>query len=170
MTAPCPAPAPPPSVPPRPRPVDTPLLPHHFQALALVHGHGWLEQGTAEALAELQAAPLPPPPPPRLTLKEQRRQRRLERVRKALAMSPRAPRVKGPMLPLLASFGPRLRAAREAAGLNQEALGRPAGLYQAPVSAIENGRRSVRLGELVAFARVLEVEPAALYEGWEGAA
>ena len=48
-----------------------------------------------------------------------------------------------------------LRELRKGRGLTQAALGKAAGMDQAVISRIENGKQSVTLGQLRAFARAL---------------
>lgn len=55
-------------------------------------------------------------------------------------------------------FAVLLRAAREARGLSQRALGAAAGVPQSHISKIENGDVDLRLSSLVELARVLELE------------
>jgi transcriptional regulator with XRE-family HTH domain len=59
-------------------------------------------------------------------------------------------------------FGERLREAREKAGLTQQQLAAQAGLQRTSITNIERGRQKVGLHQLVVFAGVLGLEPAAL--------
>ncbi len=52
----------------------------------------------------------------------------------------------------------QLKAAREAQGLSQRALGRLAGVPQSHISKIENGTVDLRLSSLIELARVLSLE------------
>lgn len=56
-------------------------------------------------------------------------------------------------------FGDRVRRARTALGLNQQALGNAVGLNRTSISNIEQGRQRVALHMLFAFADALKVEP-----------
>ncbi|MEU6326751.1 helix-turn-helix transcriptional regulator [Streptomyces sp. NPDC047049] len=59
-------------------------------------------------------------------------------------------------------FGDRVRRARTALGLNQQALGDAVGLNRTSISNIEKGRQRVALHMLYEFAAALRVEPEAL--------
>lgn len=61
-----------------------------------------------------------------------------------------------------AQFAANLRAAREQAGLSQEALGDLVGLHRTEVSLLERAGRDPRLGTIVKLARGLDVAPAEL--------
>jgi transcriptional regulator with XRE-family HTH domain len=66
---------------------------------------------------------------------------------------------------LYISIGARIRAAREARGLNQTELGGRLGLNRTSVSNIEAGRQRPMLHTLIAAAQALGVELSALLEG-----
>jgi len=70
--------------------------------------------------------------------------------------------------PFYREFGDALRAARAARGLSQEALATGVGLSRTSVANIERGRQRIPLHLLIDFARVLDVEPAALLPQGEG--
>ena len=59
-------------------------------------------------------------------------------------------------------FGQKVRAAREARGLSQEALAHAAGLHQPHISLIERGQRSGRLETIEKLATALGRQPASL--------
>jgi len=59
-------------------------------------------------------------------------------------------------------FGEKVRAAREARGLSQEALADAAGLHRTHISLIERGQRSVRLETIEKLAVALGTQPASL--------
>jgi transcriptional regulator with XRE-family HTH domain len=59
-------------------------------------------------------------------------------------------------------LGLRLRVAREAKGLSQQALGRSLGGPQSLVSMYELGQRKLIVPEFIAVARALDLEPATL--------
>lgn len=63
-----------------------------------------------------------------------------------------------------AQFAANLRAARERAGLSQEALGDLVGLHRTEVSLLERAGRDPRLGTIVKLARGLEIAPAMLLQ------
>jgi len=63
---------------------------------------------------------------------------------------------------LYEKVGARVRAAREAARLTQEELGRRIGLTRASVTNIEKARQNVQLHTLYDIARVLDVPVTAL--------
>ena len=54
-------------------------------------------------------------------------------------------------------FGQRVRSARLALGLNQEALGHRVGLERSSISNVEKGRQRVQLHMLLEFATALDV-------------
>lgn len=62
----------------------------------------------------------------------------------------------------LRAFGLRLREAREAAGLSQEALAHATGLTPAAISEVEAGKRDARMSLLWLVAGALNVEPGLL--------
>jgi transcriptional regulator with XRE-family HTH domain len=64
--------------------------------------------------------------------------------------------------PRAAGVGALLRAARERAGLTQEALGAAAGITQAAVSRWESGERELGVTDLLAAASALGCSPASL--------
>ena len=57
----------------------------------------------------------------------------------------------------LKAVGQRIRKAREAKGLTQEALANRVGLSPTPISVIERGIKSARLETFVAISNALEV-------------
>lgn len=59
-------------------------------------------------------------------------------------------------------FGERVRRARIACGMNQQALGAAVGLNRTSISNIEKGRQRVALHMLYEFAAALRLEPEAL--------
>lgn len=65
----------------------------------------------------------------------------------------------------LAAFGGRVRAAREASGLSQEALAERAGLHRTYVGTTERGLRNVSLTNILRLARALDVRPGELLDG-----
>ena len=56
-------------------------------------------------------------------------------------------------------FGHRVRRARQALGMNQEALGHRVGLERSSISNVEKGRQRVQLHMLLEFATALGVPP-----------
>lgn len=62
-------------------------------------------------------------------------------------------------------FGANVRAAREQAGLTQEALGLKAGLHPTEVNRLERGRRNPGLLTTVTLARGLGVPASELLDG-----
>ena len=62
----------------------------------------------------------------------------------------------------LVRFGARVRTARQAAGLSQEALADESGLHRTYVGGVERGERNIGLLNLIRLARALRVEPADL--------
>lgn len=60
------------------------------------------------------------------------------------------------------SFGERLRALRNGAGLSQEELGHKANVDRTYVSSCERGKRNVTLEVIVRFATALEIPPGSL--------
>lgn len=71
------------------------------------------------------------------------------------------------MVDLRASFGQRLRALREAAGLSQEELAERADLHWTYISGIERGRRNPGLNTLGRLARALGLSIEGLLAGVE---
>ena len=63
------------------------------------------------------------------------------------------------------TFGANLRAAREHAGLTQEALGHRADFHLTEVNRIERGRRNLGLLTIVKLARALDVPAGDLLAG-----
>lgn len=63
-----------------------------------------------------------------------------------------------PAAELYATLGHRIRTAREARGLNQEALGAAIGLGRSSVSNVEAGRQHLAVHQLVAAAQALGVD------------
>ena len=66
---------------------------------------------------------------------------------------------------LLREFGLRMKAARQAAGLSQEALVHLAGLHRTYVSSVERGERNIALLNMVTLATVLDVDARTLIAG-----
>ena len=66
---------------------------------------------------------------------------------------------------LLQAFGTRLREARTAAGLSQEALAHQAGLHRTYVSSVERGERNIALLNIVALAGALNIDAGTLVGG-----
>ena len=62
-------------------------------------------------------------------------------------------------------FGERVRRLRLQRGLSQIALGERAGVHFTFISAVERGKRSIRLENLLRLARALGVDPADLVRG-----
>jgi len=65
----------------------------------------------------------------------------------------------------LERFARNLRAARQAAGLSQEALGDACDLHRTEISLLERGGREPRLGTIIRLAWALGLKPAALLDG-----
>lgn len=65
---------------------------------------------------------------------------------------------------LARAFGARVRRAREARGLSQEALADEAGLHRTYVGSIERGERNVSLFNIVKLAEALNVSPGHLLD------
>lgn len=59
---------------------------------------------------------------------------------------------------LLLAFGARVRQARTAAGLSQEALAHHAGLHRTYVSSVERGERNIALINIVVLAEALNLD------------
>lgn len=59
---------------------------------------------------------------------------------------------------LLVAFGARVRQARRAAGLSQEALAHHAGLHRTYVSSVERGERNIALVNIVILAEALNID------------
>ena len=59
---------------------------------------------------------------------------------------------------LLLAFGTRVRQARTAAGLSQEALAHQAGLHRTYVSSVERGERNIALINIVLLAEALNID------------
>lgn len=66
---------------------------------------------------------------------------------------------------LLRTFGDRLRAARKASGLSQEALAHQAGLHRTYVSSVERGERNIALLNILTLATVLRIDAGTLLTG-----
>ena len=66
---------------------------------------------------------------------------------------------------LYASLGQRIRAAREARGINQTALGKVVGLGRSSISNVEAGRQHLAVHQLVAIAQALGVDTEDLLTG-----
>jgi transcriptional regulator with XRE-family HTH domain len=68
--------------------------------------------------------------------------------------------------PLLAAeFGRRVRAAREATGMSQEALSEAVGVHRTLIGTIERGEVGPTLTTIVRIAEGLSVDPADLVRG-----
>lgn len=63
---------------------------------------------------------------------------------------------------LMAAVGAKIAAAREAAGMSQQALGSATGVSKVFISNLENGLRKANLAHIVRIADALNVHPAAL--------
>ena len=72
-------------------------------------------------------------------------------------------------LAIAAAFGERVRAARKAAGLTQEALAEAAELHPTFISNIERGYRVPTVPTMLRVARGLAVRPGDLVDGLEAA-
>jgi transcriptional regulator with XRE-family HTH domain len=72
-----------------------------------------------------------------------------------------APRLDDPR----AAFGANLRAAREHAGLTQEALGHRADFHPTEVNRIERGRRNPGLLTIIRLAKALDIPASDLLDG-----
>jgi transcriptional regulator with XRE-family HTH domain len=70
-----------------------------------------------------------------------------------------------PPIPPTNVLASRLRAAREAAGLSQEAVADALGLHRPSVTNIESGKRRLLAVELVQFARLYAVPVSELLKG-----
>jgi transcriptional regulator with XRE-family HTH domain len=68
-------------------------------------------------------------------------------------------------LDILARFGQRVRALRQASGLSQESFADKCGLDRTYVSGIERGKRNVALRNIDAIAAALGVTVSKLTEG-----
>ena len=66
---------------------------------------------------------------------------------------------------IAASFGRRVRAARQAAGLSQEALAEAAGLHPTFISNVERGYRVPSVPTLLRLANGLKIDPGDLVKG-----
>jgi transcriptional regulator with XRE-family HTH domain len=66
---------------------------------------------------------------------------------------------------LAEEFGRRLRAARTAAAMTQEALAERAGVHPTYISNMERGYSAPTLGTLVRLAAALQLDPAELVRG-----
>lgn len=65
----------------------------------------------------------------------------------------------------LQTLGSRVREARHALGLSQEALGDVSGLHWTFVGQVERGRRNLSVHNLLRLAQALEVDPGDLVTG-----
>jgi transcriptional regulator with XRE-family HTH domain len=86
-----------------------------------------------------------------------------------VASTARGPRSSAKELVPAARFGVNLRWARERAGISQEALAIDARVDRAAISVFERGKRNPNLRTLLRLARALELPPAVLLRGIEGA-
>lgn len=68
-----------------------------------------------------------------------------------------------PPHPTLRTLGARVRSLREAKGWSQEELADRAGVDRSYMSGIERGGRNISVLKMVAIARALGVQPAALF-------
>jgi len=68
-------------------------------------------------------------------------------------------------IPELARLGARIRAARDARGLNLHELARLSGISAPALSLIENGKRDLRITSLHRIADALRISPGALLDG-----
>lgn len=66
---------------------------------------------------------------------------------------------------LLRVVGDRLRTARKASGLSQEALAHQAGLHRTYVSSVERGERNIALLNILTLATVLGIDAGTLLAG-----
>lgn len=64
----------------------------------------------------------------------------------------------------LMAFGRRVRAAREARGLSQEALADLAGLHRTYVGSTERGLRNVSLTNILRLSHALDIQPGELLD------
>ncbi len=69
--------------------------------------------------------------------------------------------------PVATAFGERVRTARIAMGLSQEALAEAAGLHRTYVGSAERGLRNVSLHNILRLAKALDVRPGELLDGLE---
>ena len=69
--------------------------------------------------------------------------------------------------PQRAAFGLRVREARLAIGLSQEALAERAGVHRTYMSDVERGLRNIGIDNVYALASALEIAPAQLFEDSE---
>ena len=67
--------------------------------------------------------------------------------------------------PILDEFGRRIRRARTANGLSQEAFADLAGFHRTYISAIERGKRNPSLINVIRLAKSLNIDPSKLVEG-----
>lgn len=65
----------------------------------------------------------------------------------------------------LQRFGENIRHIRKEKALSQEDLAELCGLHRTYIGGIERGERNVSLINILRIARVLQVAPAALFEG-----
>jgi transcriptional regulator with XRE-family HTH domain len=63
---------------------------------------------------------------------------------------------------LYREVGSKIREGRERLGLTQEALAKQVGLSRTSITNIEQGRQTILVHQLVAFAQLLNLEPNAL--------
>jgi HTH-type transcriptional regulator, competence development regulator len=68
-------------------------------------------------------------------------------------------------IPELARLGARIRAVRDARGLNLHELARLSGISAPALSLIENGKRDLRISSLHRIADALRISPGALLGG-----
>ena len=72
---------------------------------------------------------------------------------------------KPPLAPAIAEFGQRVREARIAASMSQEALAEAAGLHWTFVSQVERGQRNLSFTNILKLAGGLDVDPGSLLRG-----
>ncbi|RNE48060.1 helix-turn-helix domain-containing protein [Corynebacterium alimapuense] len=66
---------------------------------------------------------------------------------------------------ILQLFGHRLRTARLAVGLSQEALAHESGLHRTYIGSVERGERNIALLNIVTLATVLKMDAGSLLAG-----
>jgi len=68
-------------------------------------------------------------------------------------------------IPELVRLGARIRAVRDARGLNLHELARLSGISAPALSLVENGKRDLRITSLQRIADALRISPGALLDG-----
>lgn len=71
----------------------------------------------------------------------------------------------GPISPLAAEFGARVRARRLELGLSQEAAAERCGVHWTFLGQVERGQRDIRISNLIKLSTGLDVAPGILVEG-----